>query len=94
MSKPGLEGFLLGTIASCSLLASLFFFKYWRRTRDSLFLAFGTAFLIEGLNRTAILGIKTPSHGSTVIYSVRLCASLLILAAIVRKNFASGRRQS
>ena len=81
-----LEGFLLGVIVTCSLAAGAFFLKFWRRTRDPLFLAFGAAFLIEGLNRIGFLFVERPNEGSPAIYTVRLLAFLLILAAIVRKN--------
>jgi len=81
-----LEGFLLGVIVTASLTAALHFFKFWTRTRDSLFLAFGAAFLIEGLNRSAFLLLEHPNEGSPAIYVVRLCAFLLLLLAIVRKN--------
>ncbi len=43
-----LEAFLLGVIATSSLTAGVFFLKFWRKTRDSLFLAFGLAFFVEG----------------------------------------------
>ncbi len=81
-----IEGFLLGVIVTASLLAAVFFFKFWRKTRDSLFLAFAAAFLIEGLNRVAFLGLERPNEGRPSIYIVRLLAFLLILAAIVKKN--------
>jgi hypothetical protein len=84
-----LEGFLLGVIVACSLAAGAFFLKFWKRTRDSLFLAFGAAFLIEGLNRAGFLFVEHPNEGSPTIYTVRLLAFLLILAAIVRKNRTS-----
>lgn len=83
-----LEGFLLGVIVTCSLAAGLYFIKFWRRTRDTLFLAFGAAFLIEGLNRIGFLFVERPNEGSPTIYIVRLLAFLLILAAIARKNWA------
>ncbi len=86
-----LEGFLLGVIVTASLAASSFFLRYWRRTRDSLFLAFGAAFLIEGINRVFFLFIDRPDEGSPWIYTVRLLAFLLILAAIVSKNRAPAR---
>jgi uncharacterized membrane protein HdeD (DUF308 family) len=86
-----LEGFLLGIIVTASLASGVFFLKYWRRTRDSLFLAFGAAFIIEGINRTAFLLLDRPDEGSPAIYVVRLLAFLLILAAIVRKNRAPAR---
>jgi hypothetical protein len=86
-----LEGFLLGIIVTASLACGLFFLKFWRRTRDSLFLAFGAAFLIEGVNRVSFMLIEKPNEGSPAIYVVRLLAFLLILAAIVRKNRAPVR---
>jgi uncharacterized membrane protein HdeD (DUF308 family) len=86
-----LEGFLLGVIVTASLACGGFFLKYWRRTRDGLFLAFGAAFIIEGINRIFFLFIDRPDEGRPAIYVVRLLAFLLILAAIVRKNRAPAR---
>lgn len=82
-------GFLLGVIATSSFIAGLFFLKFWKRTHDSLFLAFAIAFLIEGANRTALLFVANPNEGSPAIYIVRLCAFLLILAAIIKKNYGA-----
>lgn len=84
-----IEGFLLGVIVTASLAAAVFFFKFWQRTRDQLFLAFGLAFLIEGLNRVLFLFVDHPNEGRPGIYVVRLLAFLLIVAAIVRKNRAA-----
>lgn len=86
------EGFLIGVISTCSILAGAFFLKFWRRTRDFLFLAFGIAFLIEGVNRTAVLLVPHPNEGAPAIYLVRLATSVLILAAIVKKNMESRPR--
>jgi uncharacterized membrane protein len=85
-----LEGFLLGVICTASLVAGLFFLKFWRRTGDILFMAFGAAFIVEGLNRLSFLLIEEPNEGLPIIYLVRLCAFLLIVAAIVLKNRRSG----
>lgn len=81
-----INGFLLGVIATTSLTAGAFFLRFWRDTRDSLFLAFGIAFVIEGLNRTAMLLAREPNEGSPWIYIVRLFAFLLILGGIINKN--------
>jgi len=81
-----LQGFLLGVIATASLAAGGFFLKFWRQTRDVLFLAFGSAFIIEGINRTSVLFLERPNEGHPSLYVVRLLAFLLILAAIVNKN--------
>lgn len=83
-----LEGFLLGIIVATSFVAAAFFWKFYRQTRDTLFLAFAAAFTIEGLNRIAFLVIDVPNEGSPAIYAVRLLAFLIILAAIIRKNFS------
>jgi hypothetical protein len=85
-----LHGFLLGVIATASVAAGGFFLKFWRQTRDTLFLAFGVAFIIEGLNRAALLLFEHPNEAHPAIYVIRLAAFLTILAAIVNKNY---RRQ-
>jgi hypothetical protein len=82
-----IEGFLLGIIVTTSIVAAGFFWRFWRQTRDTLFLAFAAAFLTEGVNRTSFLFLDSPNEGSPTIYFVRLIAFLLILAAIVRKNW-------
>ena len=81
-----INGFLLGVVATSSVTAGVFFLRFWRDTRDSLFLAFAIAFIIEGLNRSAMLLLSQPNEGSTWIYLVRLLAFVLILAGIVHKN--------
>jgi uncharacterized membrane protein HdeD (DUF308 family) len=85
-----IEAFLVGVIATASLAAGLFFFKFWKNTRDSFFLAFAASFMVEGLNRVAVLFLPHPNEGNPWIYLVRLLASLLILFAILRKNYGSG----
>lgn len=84
------DSFLLGVVVTMWFTAGAFFLKFWRDTRDSLFFAFSTAFLIEGANRTALLFSAHPNEASPWIYVVRLIAFLLILAAIVKKNYISG----
>lgn len=84
------EAFLVGVIATASVTCGVFFLKFWRETRDSFFLAFAVSFIIEGLNRVTTLFLAQPNEGSPLIYMVRLLAFLLILVAIVRKNFGPG----
>lgn len=82
-----IRGFLLGVIATSSFFAGLFFLRFWRETRDEFFLAFAYAFLIEGVNRTAVLFLADPGEGSPWTYVVRLVAFLLILVGILSKNY-------
>lgn len=87
-----IEGFLLGVIVTTSLTAAAFFWRFWRQTRDRLFLAFCAAFLIESINRMAFLLVDKPNEGSPIIYLVRLLVFLLLLGAIVVKNRSSSPR--
>jgi hypothetical protein len=84
-----LYDFLAGAVALGFFVCALFFLRFWRRTRDGLFLAFGLAFLLLGLGQStlALANIPTEERGS--IYLLRLAAFALIIFAIVRKNRSS-----
>jgi hypothetical protein len=78
--------FLHGATAMGSLVAALYFLRFWRSTRERLFLLFGVAFAILAVNRT-VLALGHPSAESTPwLYLGRLAAFVLIAAAVVDKN--------
>ena len=81
-----LYDFLSGAVALGFGVCALFFLRFWKRTREELFLAFAFAFLLLGVGQTvlALANIPTEERGS--IYLLRLTAFLLILFAIFRKN--------
>jgi uncharacterized protein DUF5985 len=83
---------MLGAIAMASLIAALFFLRFWRETHDRFFLLFAMAFFIEALSRAA-LGLTTASQEyEPFFYTMRLLAFGLIIVAIVHKNRATGSR--
>lgn len=83
---------ILGAIAMASMVAALFFLRFWRDTRDRFFLLFAIAFGVEGLNR-ALLGLTAASQEQEpFFYLVRLFTFGLILVAIVDKNRTKGAR--
>jgi uncharacterized membrane protein HdeD (DUF308 family) len=82
---------LLGAIAMASLVAGLFFLRFWRDTGDRLFLFFAISFLVEGVNRWALGLSGDPNEGRPFFYFVRFLSFLLILIAIVQKN--CGKRE-
>lgn len=84
--NPLREGFLIGVIAAASFTAGMLFLKFWRRTRDPLFLAFSASFVIEALNRIQLLFMAHPNEATSPYYFVRLISFLLILAGIFLKN--------
>lgn len=81
-----LYDFLSGAIVFGFAVCALLFLRFWRRTRDELFLAFALAFMLLGIGQTilALANIQDEERGS--VYLIRLVAFLLILVAIVRKN--------
>ena len=81
-----LYDFLSGAVSLGFLVCALFFLRFWRRTKDGLFMAFALAFGLLGLGQAilALANIPTEERGS--IYLIRLAAFALIIFAILRKN--------
>lgn len=77
---------LIGAIAVASLLAGLFFFRFWRHTHDRFFLYFALSFWIEAGNRIALGLLVGAGEDGVMFYSVRVLAYGLILLAIWQKN--------
>ncbi|HEY9504403.1 MAG TPA: DUF5985 family protein [Gemmatimonadales bacterium] len=80
-----------GAIVMGYAVAGLFFLRFWRDTRDRLFLIFAVAFWIFGVQRLALTLSRDMVEDQTGLYLVRLFAFLLILAAIVDKNRTSSQ---
>ena len=77
---------LSGALAAGTLTIALFFFRFWRQTKDRLFVLFAVAFALLALN-AATLGLTDPSGEFRVaVYGIRLAAFLVILYAIYDKN--------
>ena len=80
--------FLSGAVTLGFATAALFFLRFWRDTRDELFLAFAAAFLLLGAGQAILALGGVPDELRSWIYLVRLAAFLIILLAIIRKNRA------
>ncbi|AQR73479.1 DUF5985 family protein [Sphingomonas sp. LM7] len=83
-----LTAFLSGAITLGFATAALFFLRFWRDTRDELFLAFAAAFLLLGFGQAILALGGIPDEQRSWVYLVRLVAFLIILYAILRKNRA------
>jgi hypothetical protein len=79
---------LLGAIAMASLVAGLFFLRFWKDTKDRFFLFFSISFFVEGFNRFALAMVSDPNEDRPFFYFVRFLSFLLIVAAIVDKNLS------
>jgi hypothetical protein len=78
--------FLSGAVTLGFLVCALFFLRFWRRTRDGLFLAFATAFLLLGFGQALLALANIPQEERSSLYLIRLLAFSVILLAIFRKN--------
>jgi hypothetical protein len=81
-----MEQFIMGAVAMASLVAALFFLRFWRDTGDRLFAIFALAFLLLGITRVGLAVYRDYTEGETYWYWARLAAFLLILMAIIDKN--------
>jgi hypothetical protein len=83
---PRLDIFLLGYIAAGSAVIALFFFRFWRETRDFLFLAFAVFFSVQGGAGVFTFSSNTPNIVVGWIFGLWMLAVVLVIVAILRKN--------
>jgi hypothetical protein len=84
-----LYDFLSGAVSVGFLICGLFFLRFWRRTRDELFVAFAIAFVLLGIVQATLALANIPTEERAPIYLFRLLAFVIILFAIFRKNRAN-----
>ena len=81
-----LTDFLSGAITFGFVVAGLFFLRFWKRTHDSLFIAFALAFWLLGLTQALLAFTNIPVEERSWLFLLRLAAFSLILVSIWRKN--------
>lgn len=78
--------FVAGLLVAGYLVAAAFFARFWRDTKDRLFLYFAAAFTLLAVQRTALAATAFEPFDPIWYYVVRLLAFLLIIFAILDKN--------
>lgn len=86
-----LYDFLSGSVAFGFIIAGLFFLRFWRRTRDSLFLSFAISFWLLGIGQAVLALANLPTEERGSLYLIRLVAFSVILFAVYSKNRAQAR---
>lgn len=89
LDHPLADIFLLGAVSASFFWAGLFFLRFWRSTRDFLFLAFAGFFFVQGATHVFIVSLSHPNEGDPWLFLLRLISILVVLAAILRKNFGT-----
>ena len=77
---------LMGAVAMSSLVATLFFWRFWTQTRDTLFLFFTAAFGLDAAIRVALALSHPLNELETFYYLARLVTFGLIIGGVVHKN--------
>jgi len=78
--------FLSGMITAGFLVAAVFFFRFWRRTRDALFAIFGISFVLFAISQSLSVSFDFLHDDKTAVFVLRLFGFGLLLVAIARKN--------
>lgn len=82
---------LIGMIFMGFMTGGLFFFRFWKKTRDRLFALFGFAFIALGVQQLLLGLLDLANESLPLPYLIRLFAFGLILFAIADKNVRSKR---
>ncbi len=78
--------FLTGASATVSLFIGIFFLRFWRTSRDRLFLIFALGFWTLSLH-WVLLGLADVANESRhYFYLLRLVAFALIITGVIDKN--------
>ena len=85
--------FLSGAVTLAYVIAAFYFFSFWQRTHDRLFVSFALAFALLALNQLAVFVIGAADERGNYAYVLRVLGFGLILAAIVDKNFGRRKRE-
>lgn len=80
-----------GMIAAGYIVVGLFFLRFWRRTRDGLFLAFAFAFALLAVNQVVAALVDLGRDERGWVWLLRLAAFVLIIVAVARKNMSAAR---
>jgi hypothetical protein len=84
--------FLSGAIMLGYLAIGFFFFRFWRKTRDSLFAVFAASFCVLAIERILLLLTTNTLRDADLhemrpyVYFVRFTAFMLIIVAFWLKN--------
>ena len=77
---------LTGALILGFWIGGLLFFKYWKRTRDSLFAWFAAAFWMLMAERILLVLVNPEDEARPYIFLVRLLAFAMLIAAVIQKN--------
>jgi hypothetical protein len=78
--------FLSGMLVMAYLVVAGFFLRFWRQTRDRLFISFAFAFALLAVQRVLLVAEFDLLEDQVAAYGLRLLAFLVIAYAVIMKN--------
>ena len=78
--------FLWGALAMSSVIAALFFLRFWRESRDRLFVFFFLAFSMLASNWIGLAVMQSAAESRHKVLLLRLFAFVLIILGVIDKN--------
>jgi hypothetical protein len=93
MAPNEINSLISGALLFGYSVAALFFFRFWARTRDRLFVWFASAFGLLAIQRLALALASLETEDASAFYAIRLLAFVIILIAIIDKNRGGLRRR-
>lgn len=87
---PILNAAVCGGIAVAFGMIGVGFVRFWRTSGNRLFLLFAIAFFLLTIERIVLILENPENEFTPYIYTIRLAAFLVIIAAIVDQNRKSG----
>ncbi len=91
MGDTTINELISGALVMGYFVATIFFLKFYKSTRDRLFMHFAAAFGILSFQRVALALTTKTIEDTVLIYVIRLIAFLIILYAIIDKNMQAKR---
>lgn len=86
MSENELHLVVRGALAFASWVAGLFFLRFWRLSRDRLFVFLCAAFWLLGVNWLSLAANHWVPETRHQAFLVRLLAFVLIIIGVIDKN--------
>ncbi|MBY0308348.1 MAG: hypothetical protein K2Q09_06375 [Phycisphaerales bacterium] len=80
-----IQGLFSGALTLGGLVIGLFFLRFWRRSKEGLFLSFCVAFWLLALNWLLVALIRG-DEAQSALYTLRLTAFGVIIWGVWRKN--------
>ncbi|MBK7857889.1 MAG: hypothetical protein IPJ65_04535 [Archangiaceae bacterium] len=77
---------LFGALAMSSWVAGVFFLRFYKESRDRLFLFFWFGFWVLALNWVGLVVVSDGGETRHFVYALRLVAFCSILVGVIDKN--------